>query len=1049
MANSINLIYSQEALASIQTVLDGLKATDDEILEITGHVTKLNGALGGIKTPNGLQNFSNDTKKLEAELKTAITRIGQLEGQVSALGATLARTNAAEAAVTTSTNNLGNANALAAAKIEQMAIKMEKANLALRGNVTETEKAALAQRKFANDANLAALSIDRLNSTGASSTKQWNGLGNSINQVSRELPSFMNSMQTGFMAISNNIPIVVDEINKLVAANAAANAAVIASGGAAAATTPVWRALAAAVFSWGTAISIGITLLVAFGPALIEAAFGATKYEQAMKALNDELLKVKSTHTSTAESLREHLNIYKDLSQSESERRMALENINKLIPALTDNELKHGASIKEVEKATNDYIEVLLKRAKWEQLVSNQAKDLAEIDENNLILHNKKLLQEHVTFMDKLGGFYNRQVRGAKVSSEDMATLRLKDRNKILEESLKERRKLLQEDLETTPEKNKGAGASGREPRDKNYDILKKEEHERDVQRLQSSIATNKAIADNEEESLTNRLLYLEKYYKDQDALAEENLNYELYLAKATYDKKKKDLENDKNLTTQSAADRDKALKDMASEYAFEVEKINEKARNQELKNLSEYNKTVTKLNKFDPKEIEIYFNARKAAQEQTFNEEKRILFQQKEDLLKMEGQTNEEKAFTIAMWDHKIEEQARKHAKELLKIELLKNENIILLNQEQDEANRLTPEAIDKLTQKVTALRLEMDKIDASGKESPAVIKLKSLVKGLKDASGELAADMAKDAGFGGLFDAIGKDLDATLPGIQNKFDILRKGVEEGVISSFEAIMTETEFAAETLKDIFSKIDEFDEVRYENRVARLEREKEIAMDYAGQTADGKKSIEDQYETEKRALDRKRAEQKKRAAMFDIAISTAQGIAATFAQLGWPAGIAGAAIVAATGAVQLALVNSKEIPAFAEGGTHTEGGLALVNDGGGNYRETIVTPKGDVIQPTGKNVVMDLPKGSQIYTNKQWRDKQVQNMLGGHEISMGGNYYAGLTSEEMDGILAKHFSDIKTQSVTFDKNGINQWVQNGNARTKKVSMRGSGKGFMV
>ena len=43
----------------------------------------------------------------------------------------------------------------------------------------------------------------------------WNGLGNSINQLSREMPAFANSIQTGFMAISNNLPQLFDEINKI------------------------------------------------------------------------------------------------------------------------------------------------------------------------------------------------------------------------------------------------------------------------------------------------------------------------------------------------------------------------------------------------------------------------------------------------------------------------------------------------------------------------------------------------------------------------------------------------------------------------------------------------------------------------------------------------------------------------------------------------------------------------------------------------------------------------------------------------------------------
>jgi len=40
----------------------------------------------------------------------------------------------------------------------------------------------------------------------------YNALGNSINQLTREAPAFVNSINTGFMAISNNIPALTDAI---------------------------------------------------------------------------------------------------------------------------------------------------------------------------------------------------------------------------------------------------------------------------------------------------------------------------------------------------------------------------------------------------------------------------------------------------------------------------------------------------------------------------------------------------------------------------------------------------------------------------------------------------------------------------------------------------------------------------------------------------------------------------------------------------------------------------------------------------------------------
>ena len=42
----------------------------------------------------------------------------------------------------------------------------------------------------------------------------WNGLGMSVQQLARELPSLTMGFNTFFLAISNNLPILVDELKR-------------------------------------------------------------------------------------------------------------------------------------------------------------------------------------------------------------------------------------------------------------------------------------------------------------------------------------------------------------------------------------------------------------------------------------------------------------------------------------------------------------------------------------------------------------------------------------------------------------------------------------------------------------------------------------------------------------------------------------------------------------------------------------------------------------------------------------------------------------------
>lgn len=90
------------------------------------------------------------------------------------------------------------------------------------------------------------------------SASGYNGLNNSIAQITREMPAFANSAQTGFMAISNNLPILIDEINRLKIANREMQA----QGGK---TPSLLSQLASGFFSWQTVMSVGITLITVYG----------------------------------------------------------------------------------------------------------------------------------------------------------------------------------------------------------------------------------------------------------------------------------------------------------------------------------------------------------------------------------------------------------------------------------------------------------------------------------------------------------------------------------------------------------------------------------------------------------------------------------------------------------------------------------------------------------------------------------------------------------------------------------------------------------------
>lgn len=119
--------------------------------------------------------------------------------------------------------------------------------------------------------------------------KTWDGLGISISQVVRELPAAAVSLNTFFLGISNNIPIVVDEINRLRKQNE-----LLAAEGKE--QISVTKSVVKSLFSWNTALVVLLTVFSMYGKEIIAwidktlaGRDAAKSFEDALEDLNDEL----------------------------------------------------------------------------------------------------------------------------------------------------------------------------------------------------------------------------------------------------------------------------------------------------------------------------------------------------------------------------------------------------------------------------------------------------------------------------------------------------------------------------------------------------------------------------------------------------------------------------------------------------------------------------------------------------------------------------------------------------------------------------------------
>ncbi len=132
----------------------------------------------------------------------------------------------------------------------------------------------------------------RLSAYSRTAGTGFNSLQMSIQQVARELPSLTMGANMFFLAISNNLPILVDNINM---ARREYQAAIKAGQQA----TPVWKQLLGGIVSWQTALVVGITLLTVYGKEITAWAKGLIG---ARKSLADTLETLDEFQDSVAKS---------------------------------------------------------------------------------------------------------------------------------------------------------------------------------------------------------------------------------------------------------------------------------------------------------------------------------------------------------------------------------------------------------------------------------------------------------------------------------------------------------------------------------------------------------------------------------------------------------------------------------------------------------------------------------------------------------------------------------------------------------------------------
>lgn len=355
------------------------------------------------------------------QLKLYSTQIREAN-QIAQLQATIA--NSAEG----SYNRLSAQYALNKIRLNQMSAAEREA--ADSGKKLEAETNAIYQRmiKLQEATGNYRLSVGHYQKT-------WDGLGISISQVVRELPAAAVSLNTFFLGISNNIPMVVDEINRLRAQNKLLQAE-------GKATISVTGSIVKALFGWNTVLVILLTVFSMFGQNIINwiaNLFKAEKqvmsFREQLEALTEELKKNTGGYGDNVVAFRKLASQWEKLTDDKQRLQWVKDNVsefNKLGIAVND--------VNDAEVAFNSGTPQILEALKL-RARATAAMSLASQKYEEALQKNEDALlkeQQPSTFLETTSDYFSAVGAGFVGPESDLSleTRLAKRRNQQREENI-------------------------------------------------------------------------------------------------------------------------------------------------------------------------------------------------------------------------------------------------------------------------------------------------------------------------------------------------------------------------------------------------------------------------------------------------------------------------------------------------------------------------------------------------------------------------------------------------------------------------------------
>lgn len=232
----------------------------------------------------------------------------------------------------------------------------------------------------------------------------------------------------------------------------------------------------------------------------------------------------------------------------------------------------------------------------------------------------------------------------------------------------------------------------------------------------------------------------------------------------------------------------------------------------------------------------------------------------------------------------------------------------------------------------------------------------------------------------------------------------------------------------------------QFQAAASEERIADLQAKSEYEQTLAGDNAEARKRIEEDFNKQIAAERVKQATLEKNAALFQIAIDTGSAIIKTGAELGYPAAIPFQIMAGVQGAIQAAIVSSKAIPRYAKGTRSVTGGTP------GEDSVLAMLMPGERVITTDKN--RQLTPAFDVLTNSKLPAKVWNQTL--LDIEKFGVFNPPKLSDlqrpgtaggiDTDRIVAA-VKSIVIERTTFDERGVVRFTEAQQSRIRRLNKR--------